>query len=76
MAFEDAAALATALPLGTSEKDIHRRLELFEKLRKPRAEYLAHESWKRAEPKERSASRQNGTSEGAIHGPRFLQSRA
>jgi 2-polyprenyl-6-methoxyphenol hydroxylase-like FAD-dependent oxidoreductase len=72
MAFEDAAALATALPLGTSAKDVPRRLELFEKLRKPRTEYLAHESWKRAEPKERSGSRQNGTSAGAIHDLRFL----
>jgi 2-polyprenyl-6-methoxyphenol hydroxylase-like FAD-dependent oxidoreductase len=67
MACEDAAALATLLPLGISAKEIPERLELFEKLRKPRAEFLAHESWKRADHKGRTGSTQNGTSVTATH---------
>jgi 2-polyprenyl-6-methoxyphenol hydroxylase-like FAD-dependent oxidoreductase len=43
MGLEDAAALAALLPPGTASnsEDIPQRLELFEKIRKPRAEWLA-----------------------------------
>jgi 2-polyprenyl-6-methoxyphenol hydroxylase-like FAD-dependent oxidoreductase len=49
MGLEDAAALATLLPLGipSDSEDIPKRLELFEKIRKPRAEWLAELSAQR-----------------------------
>jgi 2-polyprenyl-6-methoxyphenol hydroxylase-like FAD-dependent oxidoreductase len=50
MGLEDAAALAALLPLGSpsNSEEIPKRLELFEKIRKPRAEWLAELSAKRA----------------------------
>jgi 2-polyprenyl-6-methoxyphenol hydroxylase-like FAD-dependent oxidoreductase len=50
MGLEDAAALAALLPPGTASnsEDIPQRLELFEKIRKPRAEWLAELSAQRA----------------------------
>jgi 2-polyprenyl-6-methoxyphenol hydroxylase-like FAD-dependent oxidoreductase len=51
MGLEDAAALAALLPLGvqTDSEDIPKRLELFEKIRKPRAEKLSKMSADRAD---------------------------
>jgi 2-polyprenyl-6-methoxyphenol hydroxylase-like FAD-dependent oxidoreductase len=51
MGLEDAAALATLLPLGTQieSEDIPKRLELFEKIRKPRVEWLSKISADRAD---------------------------
>jgi 2-polyprenyl-6-methoxyphenol hydroxylase-like FAD-dependent oxidoreductase len=50
MGLEDAAALAALFPLcnPSSSEDIPKRLELFERIRKPRAEWLAELSANRA----------------------------
>jgi 2-polyprenyl-6-methoxyphenol hydroxylase-like FAD-dependent oxidoreductase len=40
MAIEDALSIATLLPLGTKAKDIPAQLELYEKSRQPRIDYV------------------------------------
>jgi 2-polyprenyl-6-methoxyphenol hydroxylase-like FAD-dependent oxidoreductase len=58
MGLEDAAALATLLPLGISaeSEDIPKRLEVFEEIRKPRVEWLSKISADRADVTKRKES--------------------